>query len=81
MNEQTISDNKKYLVSFETRFILKAGNYEEAMEQMKSEILNKIKEADSKDTNLSIHLIDTPIQDEGDHQLSYIDDWEFDDRW
>ncbi len=79
MNEETISESKKYLVSFETSFIIQAGNYDEALEQMKLEILSKIKETDSDDTNLSIRLIKTPLKE--DHQLSYIDDWEFDDIW
>ena len=79
MNKQSISENEKYLVSFETRFIIQADNYEEAVERMKSEIIKKMDEKEGTDSTLSIHLIDsTPIED---HDLSYFDDWEFDDRW
>ena len=79
MNKQTISENDKYLVSFKTRFIIQADNYEEAMEMMKSEIIKKMDEKEGSDSTLSIHLIaSTDIEDQ---ELSYIDDWEFDDRW
>ncbi|OLS27342.1 MAG: hypothetical protein HeimC2_11790 [Candidatus Heimdallarchaeota archaeon LC_2] len=79
MNIETISENEKYLVSFETKFIIQANNYEEAVEKMKSEIIKKMDDNEASDSTLSIHLIaSTSIEDQ---ELSYIDDWEYDDRW
>lgn len=79
MDEETISETIKYLVSFDTRFIIQATNYDEAVEKMKLEIIKKMNQTDPIDTNFSIHSIDSGPDE--DHQLSYVDDWEFDDRW
>ena len=79
MDEETISESIKYLVSFETRFIVQADNYDKAVEKMKLEIMKKMNEPDPIDTNFSIHSIDAGPDE--DHQLSYVDDWEFDDLW
>ncbi len=79
MDEETSLETIKYLVTFETRFIVQANDYDEAVKKMKLEILKKMNEPDLKDTNFSIHSIDGGPDE--DHQLSYVDDWEFDDRW
>ncbi|MHA2030919.1 MAG: hypothetical protein ACW99A_12370 [Candidatus Kariarchaeaceae archaeon] len=79
MDEETISEHEKYMVSFNTRFIIDAKNYDEVLEKIKTEIIKKLDTPDSADTDISIHIVTS--SDDEDHQLSYVDDWEFDDRW
>ena len=79
INEDTISENKKYMVSFNTKFLVQGKKYDEVLEKVKLEINRKLDEAVPQDTNFSIKLVgDT---NEEDLKSSYVDDWEFDEAW
>lgn len=79
MYNDKISDDKKYLVTFDTKLLIEAKNHDEVVEKLKLELIRLLDEPVPKDTNLSID----PLQSGNDEeqQSSYIDDWEFDDRW
>lgn len=79
MNEDKTSENKKYMVSFDTKFLIQGRKYEEVLEKVKLEINRKLDEAVPQDTTFSITLVGDNNQE--DLNPSYVDDWEFDEVW
>lgn len=79
MDQEEISEEKKYLVTFDTKLLIQAKNHDEVVEKLKSELIRLLDEPVPMDTNLSIHPVETTRV--GDQESSYMDDWEFDDNW